>query len=254
MKKLLIIIGVLLIIFVSMYIYKLNSKQDNITAQEVQNIENYLGKLYMWREVTGEALPKFENINQAPEDWIWEVVKKDLEEYELTYEQIQEKAKELFGKEFSKNFPKEGTEYIFFNEEENKYYIAGLGLDSEEDSFLIHQINKSKDGYQIEIIEYLVDYSEYASVENGIDDIGSKNTDKIKSNNNIGNEIEETIESEYNVYIKNLEGNVIETVKSTVSESQIIDIVKSNIDKFSKKTIDLKMEADGKIYVRDVKE
>ncbi len=252
MKKLLIIIGVLLVIFVSMYIYKLNSKQDNITAQEVQNIENYLEKLYMWREVTGEALPKFGDINEASEDWIWEVVKKDLEEYELTYEQIQGKAKELFGKEFSKNFPKEGTEYIFFNEEENKYYVAGLGLDSDEDSFLIHKINKTKDGYQVEIIEYLVDYSEYASVENGIDDISSKSTDK--TNNNSGNEIEENIEPEYNVYIKNLDGNVVSIVKSTASESQIIDIVKNNLDKFSKKTIYLEKEEDEKVYVKSVKE
>lgn len=252
MKKLLIIIGVLLVIFVSMYIYKLNSKQDNITAQEVQNIENYLGKLYMWREVTGEALPKFEDINQATEEWLWEVVKKDLEEYELTYNQIQEKAKELFGNEFSKDFPKEGTEYMYFSEETGKYYVTGLGLDSEEDSFLIHQINKTKDGYQVEIIEYLVDYSEYASVENEIDDISSKNTDK--TNNNSGNEIEENIEPEYNVYIKNLDGNVVSIVKSTASESQIIDVVKNNLDKFSKKTIYLEKVEDEKVYVKSVKE
>ncbi len=252
MKKLLIIIGVLLVIFVSMYIYKLNSKQDNITAQEVQNIENYLGKLYMWREVTGEALPKFEDINQATEEWLWEVVKKDLEEYELTYNQIQEKAKELFGNEFSKDFPKEGTEYMYFSEETGKYYVTGLGLDSEEDSFLIHQINKTKDGYQVEIIEYLVDYSEYASVENEIDDISSKNTDK--TNNNSDNEIEENIEPEYNVYIKNLDGNVVSIVKSTASESQIIDVVKNNLDKFSKKTIYLEKVEDEKVYVKSVKE
>ena len=44
MKKLLVIICVLLIIFVGMYIYKINSNQDNVTAQEVQNIQDYIKK------------------------------------------------------------------------------------------------------------------------------------------------------------------------------------------------------------------
>ncbi len=65
MKKLLVIICVLLIIFVGMYIYKINSNQDNVTAQEVQNIQDYIKKIYMWKEVTGEALPEFDDINEA---------------------------------------------------------------------------------------------------------------------------------------------------------------------------------------------
>ena len=30
----------------------------------------------MWKEITKEALPTFENINNANELWVWEVIKK----------------------------------------------------------------------------------------------------------------------------------------------------------------------------------
>ena len=215
MKKLLVIICVLLIIFVGMYIYKINSNQDNVTAQEVQN-------------------------------WLWEVVKKDLEDYELTYEQIQQKSEELFGNNFSKAFPKDGTDYMWFDEETNKYYSTGIGLDSQEDSFFINKIDKTNDGYQVEIAEYIVDYSEYTSVEN--EEMANQDIQKNQSDN----QSDEIIEPGYNIYIKNLDGNVIQTVKSTESESQIIEIVKENIDKFSKKTVKLIKDTNNNIYVRQV--
>ena len=103
MKKLIAIICVLLIIFISMFIYQNKAIQSKkITVEEVAKIEEYIKKIYLWKEVTNEALPKFENINEAPEDWIWENIKKNVEEYEMDYEQINQKAKELFGTEFSK--------------------------------------------------------------------------------------------------------------------------------------------------------
>ena len=102
MKKLLAIICVLLVIFIGMYIYKTNANQNNVTVSEVQKIEEYISKIYMWKEVTEEALPKFDDINDAPDLWTWEVVKKNLEEYELDYNQIQEKATEIFGNKFTK--------------------------------------------------------------------------------------------------------------------------------------------------------
>ena len=101
MKKLLAIICVLLVIFIGMFIYKTNINKENVTASEVQNIEDYISKIYMWKEITEEALPKFDNINNAPDLWVWEVVKKDLEDYELSYDEIQEKAKEIFGENLS---------------------------------------------------------------------------------------------------------------------------------------------------------
>ena len=141
MKKLFAIILILLIIFMGMYSYRsvLNNNR-NLKATEVENIEKYISGIYMWQEVTDEALPKFDNINNAPNKWVWEVVNKNSEKYELTYDDIKNKAKDLFGSNFQKEFPKEGSEFIECNEETGNYYTTGIGLDDYEDSFLLNKI------------------------------------------------------------------------------------------------------------------
>ena len=228
MKKLVAIICVLLVIFIGMYINKTKSSQKIVTASEVEKVEEYISKIYMWKEVTEEALPEFNNINEAPDLWTWEVVKKNLEDYELTYEEIQQKATELFGKQFTKQFPKEGTEYIQYDEQTDKYITSGIGLDSLDDCFLIKNINKNKNEYDVEIVEYLEDYSNSAGVED---------EDEV-----------------YDIYIKNLNQYTIATIKSNEGETKVIETVKENIDKFTTKTIKLMKDTDGNIYVKQVEQ
>lgn len=223
MKKLIVIILILLVIFIGMYVNrKIEIDNKTVSVSEVEEIETYMQKIYMWREITEEALPIFDNINNANDIWIWEVVKKNLEEYELTYEMIQEKAKEIFGENFTKTFPKEGTEYLVYDEQKNVYNAIGMGLDQEDDCFLLSKIEKNKGQYNVEIIEYLVDYSEF-----GID---MENTE------------------EKNIKIKNLKDETIATIKSTEDEAKIIDLVKENTDKFTKKEIVLNKNNENKIY------
>ena len=228
MKKLVAIICVLLVIFIGFYINKTKSSQKMVTASEVEKVEEYISKIYMWKEVTEEALPEFNNINEAPDLWTWEVVKKNLEDYELTYEEIQQKATELFGKQFTKQFPKEGTEYIKYDEQTDKYITSGIGLDSLDDCFLIKNINKNKNEYDVEIVEYLEDYSNSAEVED---------EDEV-----------------YDIYIKNLNQDTIATIKSNEGETKAIETVKENIDKFTTKTIKLIKDSDGNIYVKQVEQ
>lgn len=228
MKKLVAIICVLLVIFIGMYINKTKSNQKKVTASEVEKVEEYISKIYMWKEVTEEALPEFNNINEAPDLWTWEVVKKNLEDYELTYEEIQQKATELFGKQFTKQFPKEGTEYIKYDEQTDKYITSGIGLDSLDDCFLIKNINKNKNEYDVEIVEYLEGYS-----------------------NSVGVEDEDEV---YDIYIKNLNQDTIATIKSNEGETKAIETVKENIDKFTTKTIKLIKDSDGNIYVKQVEQ
>lgn len=227
MKKLLAIICILLIIFIGMYIYKSNINQNNVTVSEVQKIEEYISKIYMWQEVTEEALPKFDNINNAPDLWVWEVVKKNLEEFELDYNQIQEKAIEIFGNNFTKQFPKEGSEYIYYDENYGKYLTTGIGLDTQDDVFFIKKINKNKNGYEVEIVEYLEDYE-----------------------NAIGIEDENEV---YDIYIKNLDQETIATIKSDEGETRVIEVVKENIDKFATKKVNLITDSEGNIYLESVK-
>lgn len=227
MKKLVAIICILLVIFVGMYVNRSKSNQNLITATEVEKVEEYISKIYMWKEITGEALPKFDNINDAPDVWTWEVVKKDLENYELTKDEIQNKATELFGNQFKKQFPQEGTEYMQYDEKLGKYISTGIELDTLEDCFYIKNIKKTKDGYEVEIAEYLEDYV-----------------------NSLGVEDENEI---YEIYIKNLNEETIANVKNTEGETKTIEVVKENLDKFTTKTVNLKKNSNGNIYVESVK-
>ncbi len=213
MKKLIIIIIILAIIFVGMIVYKniaINTS-NNISIQEISQIETYITKIYMWKEITKQALPNFEDINQAEDIWLWEAVKKNLEDYEFSYEHIQDKAKELFGEKLTKEFPKEGTEYIIYNEKTDQYYAIGMGLDQLEDSFLLNEIQKTQDGYEVEIIEYLEDYSQSLNEEEDF------------------------------IIIRNTQEEEIAKISST-EEEQVKEIVKNNLDKLSRKKIVLKLE------------
>lgn len=227
MRKLLIIICALLIIFIGLFIYKNDVKQNTITVSEVEQIQEYLSKIYMWQEITQEALPKFDNINNAPDLWIWEVVKKNLENYELTYQEIQEKAIQIFGNDLKKQFPKEGTEYIKYNEDINRYTTTGIGLDTLDDVFFVKNISKNKNKYEVEIVEYLEDY---------------KNAMEIEDEKEV-----------YDIDIKNLDEDIIATIKSNEEETRAIEVVKRNIDKFSSKKIVLKENSSGEIYIESVK-
>lgn len=211
MKKMIVIILILFVIFIGMVIYKNTAHKSYITVKEVEQIEDYIKKIYMWQEVTDDALPIFENINEANEKWIWEVVKKNLGEYEVTYEQIQNKAKELFGQEFTKTFPKEGNESFIYNEEQECYEATEIQLDEKKDMFLIDTIQKQDEQYQVEIIEYILDYSKGQDIED-------ENTP-------------------FEIYIKNLKNETIATISSTENETNINQIIKDNKSKFTKKHV-----------------
>ena len=225
MKKLIAIICILLTIFLSLLIYRKQEQLNkNITAQEVEQIQNYISQIYMWKEITEHALPTFENINDAPEKWIWETVKKNIDNYDtITYEQIQEKAKELFGDNFTKEFPKEGNDTFIYNQDTQSYEPTNIQLDNNNDTFVINKIEKTKQQYEIEIIEYIEDYSEEQT-----------NTEN---------------EEEFTIHIKNTQGEEIATAQNTEGHTKIIEEVKTNNDKFSKKKIKLETAKSGKLNI-----
>lgn len=221
MKKMLVIIVILAMILVSMIIYKniAINKNKSVNVQEVEQIEEYISKIYMWKEITKEALPTFENINNANELWVWEVIKKNLETYETTYEEIQQKGKELFGEKFERQIPKEGNDSFYYYKESNKYLATEIVLDEEEDSFLLKDIEKEGEKYKVKIIEYIEDYSE-----------------------------------ENKVIIRNLKEEEIGRVSTTDSETKIKEIVKNNKERFSQKNIEIKKEKDNLVIEKVNKE
>lgn len=221
MKKMLVIIVILAMILVSMIIYKniAINKNKSVNVQEVEQIEEYISKIYMWKEITKEALPTFENINNANELWVWEVIKKNLETYETTYEEIQQKGKELFGEKFEKQIPKEGNDSFYYDKESNKYLATEIVLDEEEDSFLLKDIEKEEEKYKVKIIEYIEDYSE-----------------------------------ENKVIIRNQQEEEIGRVSTSDSETKIKEIVKNNKERFSQKNIEIKKEKDNLVIEKVNKE
>ena len=221
MKKLLAIIAVLLVILIGMIIYRNSQNQvKNISVEEVSSIEQYLQKIYLWKEITNQAIPLFETIEEADDTWIWEVVKKNLEEYEVDKIQLEEKAKDLFGQEFAKEYPGEGTKSFVYDEETKKYYPTESQLDEQEDLFLLDTIQRTEEGYDVEIVEYVEDYKK---AEEG------------------------------QVEIKNINDEMIASVDSNQVDVKGIDLVKENKDRFTKKRIFLKVEGD-KIFVTKVEE
>ena len=221
MKKMLVIIVILAMILVSMIIYKniAINKNKSVNVQEVEQIEEYISRIYMWKEITKEALPTFENINNANELWVWEVIKKNLETYETTYEEIQQKGKELFGEKFERQIPKEGNDSFYYDKESNKYLATEIVLDEEEDSFLLKDIEKEGEKYKVKIIEYIEDYSE-----------------------------------ENKVIIRNLQEEEIGRVSTSDSETKIKEIVKNNKERFSQKNIEIKKEKDNIVIEKVNKE
>lgn len=221
MKKMLVIIVILAMILVSMIIYKniAINKNKSVNVHEVEQIEEYISKIYMWKEITKEALPTFENINNANELWVWEVIKKNLETYETTYEEIQQKGKELFGEKFERKIPKEGNDSFYYDKESNKYLATEIVLDEEEDSFLLKDIEKEGEKYKVKIIEYIEDYSE-----------------------------------ENKVIIRNQQEEEIGRVSTSDSETKIKEIVKNNKERFSQKNIEIKKEKDNLVIEKVNKE
>ena len=221
MKQLIATICVLLVIFVGMLIYKKQEiNKDNVNAEEVEKIQEYINKIYMWKEVTDEALPVFEDINQAPDKWVWEVIKNNLDEYQVTKEQIMQKGKEIFGENFNKEFPDEGTQALLYQKETNTYVASETNLDNKEDSFFINKIEKTQDGYTVEVVEYLEDYS---NVESLTEEDLQKNEEELN----------------YSIYLENLNGDRISELKNNDGETKVIETVKANLDKFTKKVITL---------------
>ena len=216
MKKLIVIIIILLVIFLGMMIYKNNQRLNNVNANEVNEIEQYISKIYLWKEVTKEALPSFNDINEASDIWIWEALKKDLEEYELTYEQIENAKEKLFGKNLKKILPKEGNEYFKYNQEQNKYYSTEIDLDEKDDKFLLNKIEKNQNEYIIEIVEYIEDYSK----------------------------------EENSICIENINEEEVQTVNINEDILNRKEIIKNNINKFNKKKIYLEQENQNLIVTK----
>lgn len=219
MKKMLVTILILLIVFIGMLIFRTSENEKEIKIDEINKIESYIKKIYGWKEVTDDALPEFDDINNANEKWLWGILRENIDDSEIDYSKIENTTKEIYGKNFTKEYPKEGTEFIFYDKEKEKYIVKETTLDAVNDLFLINKIEKNKNIYDVEIAEYLVDYT-------------NSDSGKIKIKNTNEEEIYELTEEE-------------------ATDGNIQKVVKENMDRFTKKQIELEKENES-IYVKKV--
>ena len=220
MKKMIVTIIILLIIFISMVIYKNSLAKAEVTVEEINQIEQYMDKIYSYKEITGVALPEFDSIQNADEKWIWGIVRKNIDDYEIDNNKVQDAITVLFGNGLNKEFPKEGTEFISYNEEKQKYITKELQIDAIKDSFYIQKIEKQDNEYIVHIIEYLVD-----------------RTDENKA------------------LIKNLSDETIKELnQKQATEENITKTVKENISKFSKKKVTLENQGENIVIKKVEKE
>ena len=63
----------------------------------------------------------------------------------------------------------------------------------------------------------------------------------------------ETGDEVYDIYIKKLNHETVATIKSNEGETRAIEVVKENIEEFTKKTINLIKDSEGRIFVESVK-
>lgn len=89
-------------------------------------------------------------------------------------------------------------------------------MDEDSDEFLLNTINRVENGYEVEIVEYLENYSE-----------------------------------EQSVIIKNLSGEEIGRAGINDNDTKMQQVVKEHLDRFSKKKVYLKNE-DGRLVVQKV--
>jgi len=123
-----------------------------------EKIKMYISKIYFG---TDTYMPEFNNINLANEQWIWECAYRNLVNFEelyaamtVTKEDVEMSARQLFGNDLQKEFPKEGLEFWLEPEGDEYFYkAAGIELDFYND-YEILSYKKSDKDIIVNIVEY----------------------------------------------------------------------------------------------------
>lgn len=124
--------------------------ESDLQGQELEitnKINSYISNIY---NGLNTSISEFDDINSADEDWIWECAYSNLHNVVdedttmiVKKEQIEESAKQIFGDNLQKEFPKEGLEFWLEPESDGYFYArASIEKDFYNDYALIsYKIN-----------------------------------------------------------------------------------------------------------------
>lgn len=134
--------------------------EELISQVHYEDAEKYLKDIFVEYENNFNviALPEFQNINEAPKEWIWNILYNNLENEEnnYTYEQIQEKSINLFSNKLEMKFPEDGiVGLIEKNKKSNTYYKKDIkNNNSKKYGYCIKSLTQEDNMYKIYIKEY----------------------------------------------------------------------------------------------------
>lgn len=193
--------------------------KEQITAIEKNAIKEYVAKIYKYGTIG--TIPNFSDINEADEEWLWYVAFRECGAEQIYKPEIILVAKELFGKQFGKE-PGNNILGAYWDEEGQYYTSKAHGLMVEEEPhYIIYNVVKNDNKYNVEIVEYLLDMSEVIKGEKENITIGIKNKDK---------ELKRVLASNDDDYI------------------EIEKYVKENASKFSSRILEIE-EVNGKLHI-----
>ncbi len=203
-------------------------KQEEIVdANDSIEINEYINKIYSYYE---SKMPEFTNINSAEDKWVWSVAllnystKYKILKYEISYNDVVETAKDLFGPNLTKKLAKTDMDIAEYYEDKDSFGIIGRGGPIIVPRYVISNIKKIDNGFEVKIIEYSKDIS-----------------------NAVGTE------GPYEIDIYGNSKNVLKQFSSQ-QEKDIGKYVLANKDKFNAKQIILSQDKNTKeIYITSAK-
>lgn len=147
----------------------ITASRQEVTLQEKDNIQEYLNEIYHFFETT---IPEFETINEADESWIWGVSLNRVYDYTkgegISYNELIQSAKELFGDEFNLEPPKENMDFITYDKDTSTYSIAPRGGVMGVLGIVIYSAEKTETGYIVKTVEYFeqIEWDDETNTEN----------------------------------------------------------------------------------------
>lgn len=133
------------------------TEKNTYSISDMNQINDYIKKIYSYYET---SIPEFDNINSADEDWLWAVsfFKSKFGNYLFVpYSLVQGNAKELFGSNLKKEFPKTEIKVATYTSKDNTFDIKGRGGNTFWPTYAILDVEKTSTGFNVKIVEYMID-------------------------------------------------------------------------------------------------
>lgn len=200
-------------------------EQKLVTINESSRISNYIDKIYSYYE---KNIPEFTNINLAEDDWVWSIAlfncQSSTSGNPISYKDIEKSAADLFGKDFTKKLSKSDMKIASYSSYIDAFTVIGRGGPVFVPKYVISDISKTENGFEVKILEYLEDNSAWSG----------------------SNEL-------YEIYLIGNSDKIIKKYKNNQKE-EMKDYVLKNQDEFNAKKIVLTQDSATKqIYIASSK-